>query len=185
MLVTEDERTVLLDFGLVTELQRVGLPAAEPETVGTPAYMSPEQALALPGSAGSDWYSVGVMLYQALAGELPFQGTTLEILAGKQTGIPPSLEGVPSDLEELCFGLLDPDPESRLQGIQVLSRLGDSQLAQLTAATAAGSGSVETESPFRRSRGDLRSSSKRPWRLVVTVRRPFICAAHQAWARVP
>ncbi len=123
VLVTDDARTVLLDFGLVTELQRIGLPEAEPLTVGTPAYMSPEQALALPGSAASDWYSVGVMLYQALAGELPFQGTTLEILAGKQTGTPPPLAGMPGDLEELCFGLLDPDPETRLQGAQVLDLL--------------------------------------------------------------
>ena len=126
VLVTEEGRTVLLDFGLVTELQRVGLPAAEPLTVGTPAYMSPEQALALPGSAASDWYSVGVMLYQALAGELPFQGTTLEIMSGKQTGTPPPLDGVSDDLEDLCFGLLDPDPETRLEGAEILRRLEDS-----------------------------------------------------------
>ena len=123
VLVTRDWRTVLLDFGLVTELQRIGLPEAEPQTVGTPAYMSPEQALALPGSAASDWYSVGVMLYQVLAGRLPFAGTTLEILAGKQTGAPPPMGDVPEDLEDLCFGLLAPDPEERLQGAEVLSRL--------------------------------------------------------------
>ncbi len=124
VLVTEDEHTVLLDFGLVTELQRIGIPEAEPQTVGTPAYMSPEQALALPGSAAGDWYSVGVMLYQALAGKLPFEGsTTLAILASKQTGVPPPLPGAPADLNELCFGLLDPDPESRLRGAEVLRRL--------------------------------------------------------------
>ncbi len=122
---TGEARTVLLDFGLVTELQRVGIPEAEPQTVGTPAYMSPEQALALPGSAASDWYSVGVMLYQALTGELPFSGTTLEILADKQTQAPPPPAGVPGDLEEICFGLLDPDPETRLQGAEVLRRLGE------------------------------------------------------------
>ena len=59
VLVTGDDRAVLLDFGLVTELQRIGIPEAAPLTVGTPAYMSPEQALALPGSAASDWYSAG------------------------------------------------------------------------------------------------------------------------------
>ena len=123
VLVTPNDRAVLLDFGLVTELQRIGIPAGEPQTVGTPAYMSPEQALALPGSAASDWYSVGVMLYQALAGKLPFTGTTLEILAGKQVGSPEPLVEAPTDLEELCLGLLDPDPDTRLQGAEILRRL--------------------------------------------------------------
>lgn len=123
VLVTAEDRAVLLDFGLVTELQQIGMPEAEPQTVGTPAYMSPEQALALPGSPASDWYSVGVMLYQALAGELPFTGTAIEIMAGKQTGAPPPLGDVPADLEELCAGLLDPDPETRLGGEEVLRRL--------------------------------------------------------------
>lgn len=125
VLVTGDDRAVLLDFGLVTELQRVGgIPSVAPRSVGTPAYMSPEQALALPDSPAGDWYSVGVMLYQCLTGDLPFQGSTLEILASKQTSSPPPMTGVPGDLEELCFGLLDPDPEQRLGGPEVLSRLG-------------------------------------------------------------
>ncbi len=150
VLVTEDARTVLLDFGLVTELQRIGMPEAEPLTVGTPAYMSPEQALALPGSAASDWYSVGVMLYQALAGELPFQGTTLEIMAGKQTGTPPPLAGMPADLEELCFGLLDPDPETRLQGSHVLRRLESStaRIGSPAASPRVSTGPDEIEAPF-------------------------------------
>ncbi len=146
VLVTGEERTVLLDFGLVTELQRIGIPEAEPQTVGTPAYMSPEQALALPGSAASDWYSVGVMLYQALTGELPFQGTTLEILTDKQTQTPPPLAGTPDDLEEICFGLLDPDPESRLQGGEVLRRLEGRTLR--TSTLAAPPVAAEVEVPF-------------------------------------
>ncbi len=123
VLVTHDDRAVLLDFGLVTELQRIGIPEIEPQTVGTPAYMSPEQALALPGTAASDWYSVGVMLYQALSGELPFHGTAVEIMASKQTGLPAALPDAPADLGELCLGLLDPDPETRLPGEEVLRRL--------------------------------------------------------------
>ncbi len=138
VLVTGDDRAVLLDFGLVTELSRIGMPEAEPQTVGTPAYMSPEQALALPGSPASDWYSVGVMLYQALAGELPFTGTTLEILTGKQTAAPPPLTGAPADLEELCLGLLDPDPETRMRGDEVLRRL------ETAGAPAAGAAEPET-----------------------------------------
>ena len=150
VLVTSNDRTVLLDFGLVTELQRLGLPIAEPRTVGTPAYMSPEQALALPGTAASDWYSVGVMLYQALSGKLPFQGTVLEIMADKQIGMPPPIAGAPRDLEELCFGLLEPDPENRLAGDEVLGRL-ESSVARFTEPAAtrlARPEPSEIEAPF-------------------------------------
>ena len=63
------ERVVLLDFGLATELEPAAAqPSTLPQMVGTPAYMSPAQALALPGTPASDWYGVGVMLYQVLAG---------------------------------------------------------------------------------------------------------------------
>ncbi|MEM7582429.1 MAG: protein kinase [Acidobacteriota bacterium] len=130
VLVTAEDRAVLLDFGLVTEFHRIGMPEATPQTVGTPAYMSPEQALALPGSPASDWYSVGVMLYQALTGELPFQGTTLEIISDKQTGVAPGMSNVPRDLEALSLRLLDPDPEARPRGEEVIAFLGGGGAAE-------------------------------------------------------
>ncbi len=145
VLVTAEDRAVLLDFGLVTEFHRIGMPEAAPQTVGTPAYMSPEQALALPGAPASDWYSVGVMLYQALTGELPFQGSTLEILADKQTGVAPSMPNVPPDLEELCLRLLEPDPEARPNGDEVIAALEGSGLAPRSRSIGAVD---ELETPF-------------------------------------
>lgn len=63
VLVDRDGRVVLLDFGLVLELEQ----SSEMETAagisGTPAYMSPEQAAGQTATAASDWYAVGVMLY--------------------------------------------------------------------------------------------------------------------------
>jgi serine/threonine protein kinase len=67
-------RVKLLDFGIAkllgpTQGRALSLPGV---VLGTPAYMSPEQAMGKPVTASSDLYSVGVMLFEALTGELPF-----------------------------------------------------------------------------------------------------------------
>ena len=129
VLVDGDGRVVLLDFGLVTELQQATRRKTAPEQalVGTPAYMSPEQAMGEPGSPASDWYSVGVMLFQAMSGALPFEGSLAQVLMAKQQQPPPNLRQwvpeVPDDLHTLCSGLLEPDPRLRLRGEQVLAML--------------------------------------------------------------
>src|SRR5205814_4518010 len=86
-----DRRVVLMDFGLVAE-EGPESSADELSGVGTPLYMAPEQAMARPVSAAADWYSVGVMLYQALAGVPPFVGSVAQVLLAKegQDAAPPS-----------------------------------------------------------------------------------------------
>jgi hypothetical protein len=128
VLVTPEGRVVVLDFGLVRELERKPLnPEEEHSFSGTLAYMSPEQASGLPLSPASDWYSVGVMLYLALTGQLPVRGTFAQMLRGKQqfairspSALVPSL---PQDLTTLCMELLRPRPEDRPSGPEILGRL--------------------------------------------------------------
>jgi serine/threonine protein kinase/tetratricopeptide (TPR) repeat protein len=73
IMVTTEGRAVILDFGLA----QVGLsdsPAGADSTSGTAAYLSPEQAQGLPATAQSDLFGFGVVLYELLTGESPFQG---------------------------------------------------------------------------------------------------------------
>jgi tetratricopeptide (TPR) repeat protein len=133
ILVTTDDRLVLIDFGLVADLE-AGTTRAEARAIGTTAYMAPEQAEAKALGPAADWYSVGVLLYQSLTGRLPFEGmTAADIVRKKATSdpIPPRVlvPTLPGDLSSLCTALLRRDPSSRPLGHEVLSRLTHSDLA--------------------------------------------------------
>ena len=118
VLVTDAGRVVVLDFGLVQERdEQDGEGPDDDLIVGTPAYMSPEQAAGKRATAASDWYALGVMLYQALTGRPPFVGPVREVLAAKQHLDAPApsqvVRGVPADLDQLTRSLLERDPALR------------------------------------------------------------------------
>lgn len=119
VLVTEAGRVVLLDFGFVTTWHGATTAWSQPQIVGTAAYMAPEQAASGDVGPAADWYSVGVMVYEALTGRLPFDGSTLEILTAKQTHSPAVPNG-PDDLIALCVTLLDRDPDRRMSALGAL-----------------------------------------------------------------
>lgn len=121
VMVTGEGRVVLLDFGLIADLRAK---TSSSTVVGTAAYMSPEQAMSKPPGPASDWYSVGVMLYEALTGKLPIDGAPLEIMMRKQHRRPPRrIASAPQDLSRLCVSLLSIDPAERLTGAEVLRAL--------------------------------------------------------------
>jgi hypothetical protein len=131
VLVTHEGRVVILDFGVATEMSSVAnrnfLGAVE--IVGTMHYMAPEQALAGDPTPAADWYSVGVVLYEALVGRVPFLGEPLDVISMKALNDPPPamacVRGVPPDLDALCRALLDRDPAQRPDGAEILRLLGD------------------------------------------------------------
>jgi eukaryotic-like serine/threonine-protein kinase len=128
--VTPEGHAVVLDFGLAARLHaRQFEQDGEGGVSGTVAYMSPEFTAEVPLTEASDWYALGVMLYEALAGCLPFDGSAWKIFADKQLRDPTPLRelapGVPDDLARACDGLLRRDPAARLDGAGVLRLLGE------------------------------------------------------------
>jgi hypothetical protein len=128
VLVGEGGHAVLLDFGAVAELRHLNM-FREQVVIGTFTYMAPEQARGENGPA-ADWYAVGVLLFQALTGSLPFDAPSgEELIAQKQMVAPQApgelVDGVPADLDWLCINLLHADPAARPSQAKILEVFGD------------------------------------------------------------
>ena len=150
VLVTSDGRAKVLDFGIAIERTSSSHGTLEMGVMGTPAYMSPEQAAGAPVDEATDWYALGVMLYEALTGQVPFDGGYLEVMSEKQQVDPPApsqvVSGVPADLDDLCCRLLHRNPAARPRGPMVLRSL-ETQRAPIWPATSS-SIPAEPDAPF-------------------------------------
>jgi eukaryotic-like serine/threonine-protein kinase len=116
----------VLDFGLAVD-EFALKEAGRFDVVGTSAYMAPEQATGRPLSPASDWFALGVMLYQALCGESPFYGSFRETTNAKLNRafrLPSEIaDDVDPSLEELVIDLLAVDPVERPDTARILSTL--------------------------------------------------------------
>ncbi len=110
-------RAVLTDFGIARRLETTGLTAGG-ELIGTPEYMSPEQACGGALDGRTDLYSLGIVGFYALSGRLPFEGATIPALLVQQaTAAPPLLApmapGAPRALTQAVMRCLEKEPEAR------------------------------------------------------------------------
>ncbi len=114
ILLDEDRQVKLTDFGIAGPVDEASA-ARRAEVLGTPHYMSPEQARGEPVTAASDLYSLGVVAYQMLSGRLPFQGDTpTKVIDGHLHGFPPPLpERVPAHISGVVMSALAKDPVDR------------------------------------------------------------------------
>ncbi|MEM7679315.1 MAG: serine/threonine-protein kinase, partial [Myxococcota bacterium] len=175
MLVADGPREAvkLLDFGIATisdpEGSRITMSTS---LLGTPTYMAPEQIIN-PTSVGpsADLYSLGVMLYEMLAGRAPFAGGTIEVVE-KQLGEPPPPLPTETGLEPLIFDLLAKEVDRRPPSGEAVS----ARLEQLTntSRTIVASASVHRPAPPRttpepRISVDHQSPNYRRWPLLIGV----------------
>lgn len=123
VLVEATGRVVILDFGLITDPNRSATLASSDDIVGTAAYMAPEQAEVAPVGPAADWYAVGVMIYEALTGRLPFDGPPIQLLTRKIDRDPEPPRDVPRDLGDLAMRLLTRDPAGRAGGEDIAACL--------------------------------------------------------------
>jgi beta-lactam-binding protein with PASTA domain/predicted Ser/Thr protein kinase len=132
VLIDAEGRAAVTDFGIAragaSEITQTG------SVMGTAQYLSPEQAQGLEVTAASDLYSVGVMLYEALTGRVPFEGDSAVAVALKQVSeapAPPSSlnREVPKALDAVVLKALAKDPANRFAS-------ADEFIAALDAAEA-------------------------------------------------
>jgi serine/threonine protein kinase len=120
ILINAKQEIVLSDFGIaVVQPTLDSLSTQSP--AGTPLYMAPEQIQGKP-CAASDQYGLGVMVYEWLCGEPPFQGSLFEVLSQHLHKPPPSLRArlkeLPPAVEDAVFGALAKDPQQRFPTVQ-------------------------------------------------------------------
>ncbi len=118
----------VLDFGIAKATQAPdSLQTAGGVLVGTPAYLSPEQAQNLPLDGRSDYYSLGVVAFRCLSGRLPFEGDAFAQIAAHALEAPPTLElseTIPEGVRSLISRLMNKDPKLRPQNaVELLGTL--------------------------------------------------------------
>lgn len=113
LLVSESGTVKVTDFGIAraADADTTTLPGF---VVGTAPYLSPEQAAGASASPASDMYALGVVAFECLTGQRPFDGDPLAVLrAHREQPVPALADDVPADLRELVTALLDKDPARR------------------------------------------------------------------------
>lgn len=162
ILVSEDGSVKLADFGIAKSLSQAsaGLTVAG-QVMGTPSYLSPEQASGQPAGPRSDLYALGVVLFEALSGRPPYEGDTpLAVVSAHAHAPVPDIRGaVPGGLPESLAAVversLSKDPNERYLDAESMAVALEASATQpapadTTLATAVAAGTTAIPAPTSR-----------------------------------
>ncbi|MCA9005233.1 MAG: protein kinase [Planctomycetaceae bacterium] len=128
LLIAADGRILVADFGLARRHDDDSALTVDGSVFGTPAYMSPEQAMGNTAAVGpaSDQYSLGVVLYEILTGRVPFPGKNIQQvlyqIQNLEAPAPRSLHAaVPADLEAICQKSMSREPGERYPDLEAFA----------------------------------------------------------------
>ena len=140
VMLRENDAVALIDFGLARSLDGSTVSTQTGVLLGSPYYMSPEQALGEPLDARSDFYSLGVIFYEMLTGSKPYTGNTaMEVLQQHVSAPLPALPAGLARYQPLLTGLLAKSRAERLGSAQLI-------MAAATALRARAAGEAQQSS---------------------------------------
>ncbi len=159
-------RPVLTDLGLA-KLAEGGVFTQDGTSMGTPAYMSPEQAMGTKTDRRSDVYSLGILLFELVVGRLPFQAKTLTEairMHTQETPPPPqSLKAdIPDEVQKIILKAIAKDPKDRFQTAAELAQALDSNIPVATTVASSPSpieGAVSLVTQLKQDSGEMRGPS--------------------------
>jgi hypothetical protein len=129
IMVADRGRLMIMDFGLAKRTDESAQATSDGVILGTPSYMSPEQARGRSSEVGppADQYSVGVILYEFLTGRRPYRGDSLSVVqqvaSDTEPPRPRSLNpAIPIDLEAICLKAMEKSSSARYANCSALAR---------------------------------------------------------------
>jgi serine/threonine-protein kinase PpkA len=116
MMLRMDGTMVLADFGIAKRSEGSMDRTIHGEFFGTPYYISPEQANGRPATVRSDIYSLGIIFYEMLMNQRPYLGDSIvEVISQHVNSLVPRLPQSLDDYQSLLDGMMEKDPDERLQ----------------------------------------------------------------------